>query len=391
MKNLLNYILVIFSIIVSGSLFFSSFNDDLILVFYFCLSLAGLALLKNPTIKKYFLTYALIASSYLILQPLLLNNLSGININFGYVLRVFSFLFVISIIGYDTFSKTYVKVLTVFCCLNLILYIDQVLLFKVIRPLPGYLSTFDGNVLYQNYIFYVKQTVSLSYENFNPGTWIKNPGIFGEGGLYQYFLNLALIINLSIKHKNIFTFSNIIFIISILTTFSTVGYIIMIGILFMVFFNNPKISYKPLKFILLLPLIFIILSSYTVASKFKIDNTAFFSTQRRVLDTIIDSNVIFDNPLFGIGLGNIKEWKNYSNEFMGGSSSSNGLTNYISKVGILGFFITLYPFFISRIRGKNKLILFCNGLTLITQGIVFAPIFLLSMSLLKIKRVQLEV
>ena len=384
MKNLINYTLVIFSIIVSGSLFFSSFNDDLILVFYFCLSLAGLALIKNPTIKKYFLTYALIASSYLILQPLLLNNLNGININFGYVLRVFSFLFVISIIGYDTFSKTYVKVLTVFCCLNLILYIDQVLLFKIMRPLPGYLTTFDGNVLYQNYVFYVKQTVSLTYENFDPTTWIKNPGIFGEGGLYQYFLNLALIINLSINHKNFFTFSNVIFIISILTTFSTVGYIIMIGILFMVFFNNPKTSYKPLKFILLSPIIFLILSSYTISSKFKIDNTAFFSTQRRVLDTIIDANVILNNPIFGIGLGNIKEWKNYSDKFMGGSSSSNGFTNYISKVGFFGFFFTLYPFFISRINSKkNILILFCNGLTLITQGIVFSPIFLLSMSLLK--------
>ena len=384
MKNLINYTLVIFSIIVSGSLFFSSFNDDLILVFYFCLSLAGLALIKNPTIKKYFLTYALIASSYLILQPLLLNNLNGININFGYVLRVFSFLFVISIIGYDTFSKTYVKVLTVFCCLNLILYIDQVLLFKIMRPLPGYLTTFDGNVLYQNYVFYVKQTVSLTYENFDPTTWIKNPGIFGEGGLYQYFLNLALIINLSINHKNFFTFSNVIFIISILTTFSTVGYIIMIGILFMVFFNNPKTSYKPLKFILLAPIIFLILSSYTISSKFKIDNTAFFSTQRRVLDTIIDANVILNNPIFGIGLGNIKEWKNYSDKFMGGSSSSNGFTNYISKVGFFGFFFTLYPFFISRINSKkNILILFCNGLTLITQGIVFSPIFLLSMSLLK--------
>ena len=384
MKNIINYTLVIFSIIVSGSLFYSSFNDDLILISYFCLSIVGLVLGKKPTLKKYFLIYALISSSYLIIQPFIVNNLNGININFGYILRVFSFLFVISVIGYNTFSKTYVKVLTIFCSINLVLYVDQVLLFKIIKPLPGYLSTFDSNVLYQNYLFYVKQSVSLTYGNFNPNTFIKNPGIFGEGGLYQYFLNLALIINLSINQKNIFTYSNIIFIISILTTFSTAGYLIMISILLFVYFGNPNVSYKPLKLFFLLPIIIPILLSATISNKFNIDNTAFFSTQRRILDTIIDYNVIIDNPAFGIGIGNIKEWQNYSKKFMGGGSSSNGLTNYISKVGFIGFFFTLYPFLISRIRGKkNKLIIFCNGLTLITQGIVFMPIFLLSMSLLR--------
>jgi O-antigen ligase len=104
------------------------------------------------------------------------------------------------------------------------------------------------------------------------------------------------------------------------------------------------------------------------------------------LDTIIDYNIIKEQPILGIGLGNIKEYKKYSAKYAGGGSSSNGLTNYISKIGLLGFIITLYPFiFINIKRTKNKLILLCNGLTLISQGIILSPIFLLSMSLLNQK------
>ena len=104
------------------------------------------------------------------------------------------------------------------------------------------------------------------------------------------------------------------------------------------------------------------------------------------MDTIIDYNIIKEQPILGIGLGNIEEYKEYSSQYAGGGSSSNGLSNYIAKIGLLGFIITLYPFiFINIKRKKNKIILLCNGLTLITQGIIFTPIFLLSMSLLNQK------
>jgi len=233
----------------------------------------------------------------------------------------------------------------------------------------------------------VKQTISLSYENFNPNTWIKNSGIFGEGGLYQYFLNLALIINLYFYNKPILSFKSIILIISILTTFSTVGYIIMVAVLCFTVMGESTENYRKLKIVLIIPsLLFLLFSDVIVNKLYKTDSTAFFSTQRRILDTIIDYNIIKEQPILGIGLGNIKKYKEYSSKYAGGGSSSNGLTHYIANIGLLGFIITLYPFIFINIKGKkNKIILLCNGLTLITQGIIFTPIFLLSMSLLNQK------
>jgi len=353
-----------------------------------------MGLQKNIKFKKYFLTYAFISSAFLLSQPIILGNLSGFKIIFGYLLRLFSFVFVISFVGYNKFAKIYVNAFSIFCLINLFIYFDQILLFKLIKPIPGMLSTFDKNVLYENYIFFAKQKLSLTYENYNPdlSTWIRNPGIFGEGGLYQYFLNIALIINIFINKKSIFSYANILFIVSIITTFSTIGYIIMIFTLTFLVFNRQNQMSRFIKLLIFSPVIVLLIFSSTVTSKFDYKSTSFWSTQRRILDTVIDSNIIIDNPFMGIGPGNLSEWKKYSKKYYGGSSSSNGLTNYLAKVGLLGFFFTLYPFIFFNFKKRaNKMILLCNGLTIVTQGIVFMPIFLLSMALLNNREFKFEV
>ena len=364
-----------------------SYNDDLFLIIYFLIGVTVLLIKKRSLLSKYYLFYALICISFLFIHPFLLNNLNSISINFGYALKVITFLLVISVLGYNNFSNTYLNIIFVLSCFNLVLYFDQTFLFKLSRPLSGLLTTFDNNVLYENYIFFVKQTISLSYENFNPDGFIKNPGIFGEGGRYQYFLNLALIINLYFYNKPILSFKSIILIISILTTFSTVGYIIMVAVLGFKIIGESTENYRKLKIVLIIPFLVLLLFSDVITTKFFLTGSnAFTSTQRRILDTIIDYNIIKEQPILGIGLGNMKAYKAYSAQYTGGGSSSNGLTNYISKIGLLGFIITLYPFiFIDIKRKKNKIILLCNGLTLITQGIILTPIFLLSMSLLNQK------
>ena len=111
------------------------------------------------------------------------------------------------------------------------------------------------------------------------------------------------------------------------------------------------------------------------------------STQRRILDTVVDYSIIKDYPALGIGLGNQEIWQSYSDQLSGGTSSSNGLTNYLAKIGLLGFLITLYPFMWFRLKDKmNQMILLCSIFSILAQNIVLSPIFLLSMSLLNQKR-----
>ena len=174
LKSFFEYILVILAILTSGSLIYMSYNDDLFLIVYFLIGVSVLLIKKRSLLSKYYLFYAIICISYLFIHPFLLNNLNSISINFGYALRVITFLFVISVLGYNYFSKTYLNIIFVLSCFNLVLYFDQTFLFKLSRPLSGLLTTFDNNVLYENYIFFAKQIISLSYDNFNPDTFLKN-------------------------------------------------------------------------------------------------------------------------------------------------------------------------------------------------------------------------
>jgi hypothetical protein len=143
------------------------------------------------------------------------------------------------------------------------------------------------------------------------------------------------------------------------------------------------------KILIMIPLILSVLFSPVIFNKlFDSDSREYVgSTQRRILDTVIDTTIIKDYPALGIGLGNQEIWESYSVQLSGGTSSSNGLTNYLAKIGLLGFLITLYPFMWFRLKDKlNQMILLCNLLSILAQGFILTPIFLLSMSLLNQKR-----
>jgi hypothetical protein len=220
-------------------------------------------------------------------------------------------------------------------------------------------------------------------------SFIRNSGLFWEGGAYQYFLNLALILSLYVKKNPIFSFPNWIIVISILSTFSTTGYLIMGIVLASIVMGKSSKRMFFVKTVIMIPLILSVFFSPVIFNKlFDTDSREYQgSTQRRVLDTVIDYTIIRDYPVLGIGLGNQEIWESYSVQLLGGTSSSNGLTNYLAKIGLLGFLITLYPFIWFRLKDKMKLmILLCNIFSILSQNIMLTPIFLLSMSLLNQKR-----
>jgi hypothetical protein len=297
---------------------------------------------------------------------------------------------VLTILGQKRFLAIYFKSMFVLCALNLLLYIDHAFLYSISQPISSLfkqLTTWSGNVLYENYIFLAKPVYGVTFDYTIP-SFIKNPGIFGEGGYYQYFVNIALIISLFYYKKPIFSIYSIIFVLSILTTYSTVGYLILFIIILNKILNKIKL-YDAIKII---PIVFIcsfyFLKSPTIYNKLlNVNSTEYLvSTQRRILDTTIDLAIIQDQPLLGLGHGNSMGYKVYKNQYGGGESSSNGLLSHIAEFGIIGMFITLYPFIYFRFKSKKKyMIILCNILTAFSQGIIMTPIFLFSMSLLNEK------
>ena len=69
----------------------------------------------------------------------------------------------------------------------------------------------------------------------------------------------------------------------------------------------------------MIPLIISVLFSPVIFNKlFDTDSREYTgSTQRRILDTVVDYNVFRDNPTLGIGLGNQETWQSYSSQFSG--------------------------------------------------------------------------
>ena len=176
--------------------------------------------------------YALISICFLLLHPLLLGSLDIPNIYFGYAIRIACFLIVISILGHNKFSLTYLRVMLFICVFNLILYISNVYLLQFSKLLPSFLPELTSwdSYTFKNYIFYFAP-IGLDGLNVPYSSFVRNIGIFWEGGAYQYFLNIALIFSLYVKKNPIVSFPNLIFVISIITTYSTTGYLIMAVIL----------------------------------------------------------------------------------------------------------------------------------------------------------------
>lgn len=352
--------------------------------------MGALLLLKKFKLSKYYFLYTLITICFLLLHPLLLGNLDIPNIYFGYSIRIACFLIVISILGHQKFSLTYLRVMLFICVFNLILYISNVYLFQFSQSLPSFLPDLASwdNYTFKNYIFYFAPIgfggLSVSHTSF-----IRNIGMFWEGGAYQYFLNIALILSLYVKKNPIFSFPNWIFVISIITTYSTTGYLIMAVVLASIVMGKSSKRMFFVKTLIMIPLILSVLFSPVIFNKlFDTDSREYVgSTQRRILDTVVDYNVFRDYPALGIGLGNQETWKSYSAQLSGGTSSSNSLSNFLSKIGLLGILITLYPFMRFRLKDKmNQMILLCNILSILSQNFMLTPIFLLSMSLLNQKR-----
>ena len=390
LRSLIEHLLVLMSILASGSLYYTSYSNPFLLL-YFSICISTLPLLKKFNLSKYYFFYALISICFLLLHPLLLGNLDIPSIYFGYCIRIACFLIVISILGHHNFSLTYLRIMLFLCSLNLILYISNVYLFQYSQSLPSLLPdlrTWD-DFTFKNYIFYFAPTGIDGNNAVAYSSFIRNTGLFWEGGAYQYFLNLALILSLYIKKNPIFSFPNWIFVISILTTFSTTGYLIMAIVFASIMMGKSSKRMFFVKILIMIPLVLSVLFSPVILNKlFDTDSREYQgSTQRRILDTVIDSTIIKDYPALGIGLGNQEVWESYSAQLFGGTSSSNSLTNYLAKVGLLGFLITLYPFMWFRLKDKmNQMILLCNIFSLLAQNFILTPIFLLSMSLLNQKR-----
>lgn len=222
---------VLFAIInMSGNLCFTMlFPYRALTIFLFFFLMYKVLNGNNLKIK-----YLLIIATWFIL--LLLPSLYVVNFSISSTLFVFLKIGV-GILSFlycrQYFCKFYVDIIFFFAVISLICFAYNSV-GGILPYIPVDSTNIDGGNIYR--------VSSIVYTQlYNPslgGLTLRNCGPFWEPGAYQGFLNLALLINILFNERSKYSWlKNVVFIVAIITTYSTGGYItLFLVLLYFIFF-----------------------------------------------------------------------------------------------------------------------------------------------------------
>ncbi len=147
---------------------------------------------------------------------------------------IFSFLVAFlysTIYDFHQFQRAFIRVMKWLCIISLVGYVACSLV-PSLREI-GVVSN-KGGVNYANFFIYVSSASGN-----------RNLGMFWEPGAFQTFINIAFLFEIIQEKPDLKTI--VIFVATIITTFSTTGYIAMAMILFLVFLHKNNMKNESLK------------------------------------------------------------------------------------------------------------------------------------------------
>ena len=380
--NVVDYFLVLLCLLCSGYAIFTTSNTTprtimavvtcLLILARYVLSIKVNSFKRIKNNKKLLIPLPTIICFFVIgisaVITLFVNKESSYFISYVYYgVLVISACFLCRAISLKRFINIFCNILFVFSVTALILFGIQ----QIIR-IPLGISFFElNNSICSNFFFIFFQNIYLN----------RLQSIFWEPGVYASFLIIALSFELLFKKNNNW-FHIIVFLLSLIFTFSTAGYLLLI-LVFVPFLTRKtkndtiqsiiKFSFFPL---LILLVVLIISFSNQLATLFptifeKIANqNSSFST--RLLSPQIDFKIFMEKPFAGWGIHGANEryldiiTSDYSLSVDSQTSTTAGL---LAKFGFLGIVFTAMPI-VGIIGNKNlKLPLF--------DLICFALVFLL--------------
>lgn len=220
--------------------------------------------------------------------------------------------------------------------------------------------------------------------NFKNYTFLynRNSGPFWEPGMFTVFLNIALFFNLLKKNK-FQSIKNIVFILTIVTTFSTTGYLSMFFIFISVLLFHSTSRFKFIYIFLFLFLAFSISNldfmQKKILNQIEVANK---DGENRFGAMIIHLKLINDSPITGVGDGISHFVANYTDA----TSTANGITLVFAKYGIpfgLLYFILLFKSSINittyYLQQKRLYLGYCFFILLLilafSQDITVRPIY----------------
>lgn len=271
---------------------------------------------------------------------------------FGTFIRFLFPYLIFQIIG-KIFFKIFLKI--VYC-----LTIIGLLIWFLEHIFPG-LSTFIRDISYSLGLDPLSNENILIYNSEGHKTYgfIRNAGFAYEAGSYSIVLIISLIIHLIINNNKIDK-KFIVFVIGLLTTFSTAGYIGLMLILFI--FNYNKIKNRIILFFLTTAIIFIAFYSFyslsfleqKVASQFELVYDQ-YETRGRFASAYADFIEWQRSPFFGVGKFDETRFQIFKEDKE--QHRVNGLGSFLAKFGLVVFFCYWFVIFrsVKYLVNKNSL------------------------------------
>jgi hypothetical protein len=337
--NFLGYFLTTLMVFLQGS-FILSGNRMILLICLF--ASVALFMLKKQKIDK-FLFYVIAFLVIISVSQVLQFGYFSYNTFLGTLIRFLLPYFIIKIIKKE-YLKYYVNVIFTLTIISLIFYIPSLLFPDFYRVLLNLASTsgLRGLQEEQNFIIYTVETdVRLGF--------LRNAGMFWEPGAYAGFLIIALICNIVLNRK-LWVAKNIILIFTILTTFSTSGYIALFMVLLLYYMLNLRTK---VSFFLIPLMIFVAWYSYfnldflgeRIEREIQTTEIGKVPYTGRIGSGIKDFQDIIKYPLFGRGRNVATRFEGYREEEILEFHRTNGLTDFLVKYGLLFslfYFYNLY-------------------------------------------------
>lgn len=389
-----DFFIVLFSVLLSKSLFYENFGNNLLLGAF----LGYLILIIKPlklTIKKNIVIYILFFITLITVnQETKLSSVIILLIRFSIAV------YIVHLMSFKVFADVYIKIMYWVCLISL-LYVF-VIFFDIHSILPNFIGT-DERPL-RNFLFF-----GVS-ENFIKYGIYRNSGLWWEPGAYQIFVNLAFVF--ALVRRNVTLKLYIVLGVTIISTVSTTGILVfmMLSLIYWkgviresknkIFYISIFSFFSVAVIVIGLPFILLKFGGGDVAQK----SVSFLS---RYYDFIISYNMFLENPIIGYGFGSqIENAIPYGMKLMGRieyelikPTGSDGLTMLIAQCGVITIALIkplIYPKYTSGLSFSERIIICISFIIMFnTQNFVYFLIFSLlcfyGMISMQVKETHLKV
>lgn len=385
LRSFFSFFTVFWLVFSSGTILFNSqinlpftFFLTLFLVASHLLLWAGSFSIKKNTLFLYF---------FMVIWLLLVVVING---DYDAVLTYFGAIVVISfamtssvVLDFQYFVKRFVLIVISLATCSLVMFYGDFLggmrfLFPVI---------INGDYQYINTFVYAEM-IDVDRRNL---------GVFIEPGIFQIYLNLAMLAILLKKDKRfVDKLSVAVLLLTIFSTSSTTGFVASVVVLGISLFSknrNESVAFNFAKLIVAFFCIFGLVTSEIFVSNLeeKLYGEKSMSFVHRHNATLADLDITMKNPFFGDGFGNYQ--KNLNNSGLIINSSANTFTQLSANAG-LPFIFVLAVSFVFFILGfkvnfySRAAFIFLYFLFFSTEPFLMCPIFYLPIFIYGQKRVN---